>query len=276
MQGLREGLRLADRYVLLRRLGAGGMSESWTARDERAGSIVALKFLDADLARHPQRRELFRKEWQAASRLMHAHIARVFEYNGEGERPFFAMQFIEGDEIGVLANEELAIALPPFARLADALRYAHGKSVVHRDVKSSNVLLDDRGSPHLLDFGLAAASSGGTPINSSPAQQAGAAPEPADDVYALGVLLHEIIMGRPPGDDAEGLLLERPSGERVPSAVRRLVQAMLAKHANERPSAEAVAERLAEAGFPRRVGAPCAAGRGKARGGPSRGPGRGG
>ena len=249
MQTLCEGLRLVDRYVLSRRLGRGGLAETWLATDERAGSAVALKFLADERSHDAQHRALFRKEWQIASRLMHAHIVRVFEYYDEPERPFYAMQYVDGDHIGVLANEPLDAALPPVALLADALRYTHGKSVVHRDLKSSNVLLDARGSPHLLDFGVAAAQSGGSAVNASPGQRVGAPAEPADDLYALGVLMHELITGRPPLEDA-ALSLKRPSGEAVPSGLTRLVGRLLSAHPSERPTAEAVAAELAAIGFP--------------------------
>lgn len=248
MQGLTEGTRLADRYVLIRRLGEGGMSEVWSARDERADSIVAIKRLRTELASREEYRTLFHKEWRIGSRLMHAHIARIFEYHDDAEAPFFALQFVDGPNIGVLANENLDNALRPFGLLADALRYAHGKSFVHRDVKASNILLDQNGSPYLLDFGVAAAQSGGSPINASPGQKAGAAPEAADDIYALGVLLHEIVLGRPPGQ-GDMKVATRASGEPVPSALQQLLADMLATDASSRPGAEEVAARLRDAGF---------------------------
>jgi tetratricopeptide (TPR) repeat protein len=252
MQGLTEGTRLANRYVLLRRIGEGGMSEVWAARDERADCVVALKTLKKTLASQDAYRTLFHKEWRIGSRLMHAHIARVFEYHDEDDGPFFAMQFIDGPDIGVLANESLDNALRPIGLLADALRYAHGKGFVHRDIKASNVLLDQSGSPYLLDFGVAAANSGGSPINASPDQVAGAEPVPADDVYALGVLLHEVLSGQPASAGSQAPRT-RPDGEAVPGAVRQLLESMLAIDAGQRPSAEAVARSLAAAGF---VGGP--------------------
>lgn len=250
MQGLIEGAQLADRYVLTRRLGAGGMAESWAAEDSKTRSTVALKFLNPDLARDSRHRELFRKEWQISSRMMHANIARVFEYFDDDERPFFAMQYIEGDDLGALANESLDVALPPLGLLADAIRYAHGKSVVHRDIKASNVLLNAVGAPHLLDFGVAAAESGGSTVNASPQMRGGMPPQPTDDIYALGVLAREIIYGQPPTDGADSVPGGRPSGEAVPADVRDLVNRMLAQHPNDRPSAEAVVDGLAAAGYP--------------------------
>jgi len=247
MQELHEGIRLADRYALKNRLAEGGMAEVWLARDERADTTVALKFLNRSLAEKAGQRELFRKEWQTASRLMHAHIVRVFEYHDE-ERPYYALQYVDGPHIGDLAGEPIATMLPAIGLVADALRYAHAKGVVHRDIKAANVLLDQRGAPCVIDFGIAAANDGGSAANASPGQRAGKRPEPADDVYALGVLLHELISGEPPPPDRVDALRSR-SGEALPTAVRQLVADMLANSADDRPTAEQVRQRLDDAGF---------------------------
>ena len=249
MQALSEGTRLADRYTLIRRQGEGGMSQVWLARDERADTTGVLKFLKESLATQTAYRELFHNEWRIGSRLMHAHIARVFEYYDDPDAPYFSLQYIDGPEIAVLANDDLANALRPFGLLADALRYAHGKSFVHRDIKASNVLLDQRGAPYLLDFGVAAADSGGSAVNASPGQRAGRQPEPADDVYALGVLMHEIITGRPPGDDVTSAPWSRPNGDPVPPDLQRLVGQMLSVDSASRPAAGDIADRLAKVGI---------------------------
>ena len=250
MQELREGIRLADRYALIKRIATGGMAELWLAADDRSGSNVVLKFPSEALLATAGQRELFRKEWQTASRLMHAHIVRVFEYHDD-ERPFYAQQHIDGPDIGALHAEPLDNLLGPIGLVADALRYAHGKGVVHRDVTAQNILLDQRGAPYLIDFGLTGARTGGTPAALSPQQQAGEAPAAADDIYALGVLLHELLTGQPPGDLSQGL--RRPTGEAIPNAINRLVVRMLDADAGRRPSAEDVHEALAKAGFPARA-----------------------
>lgn len=249
MRELKEGARAADRYTLKHKLGSGGMSEVWLALDGRSGSNVALKFLLPAIAAQPGGRELFHREWQIGTRLMHAHIARVFEYHDDLDGPFYGQQFVGGPDAGVLAERPLAEALRPFGLVADALRYAHGKDIVHRDIKASNILFDGRGSPYLVDFGVAAAASGGTPAAMSPQQRAGAAPGPPDDVYALGVLVYETLFGGPPGDEPD--LRQRVSreGAPLPPALQGLLAAMLAAEADERPSAEEVALRLRDAGI---------------------------
>jgi eukaryotic-like serine/threonine-protein kinase len=252
MRVLKEGTRLADRYVLARRLGAGGMSEVWLARDDASGMEVALKFLLPDLAAQQGYRELFYREWQVGSRLMHPHIARVFEYHDDPDGPYYGQQYIGGPEIRLVAGQGPVDALRPLVLIADALRYAHAKGVVHRDIKAANVLLDRRGLPYLIDFGVAKAAdglpaSGGTAVASSPQQRANEAPTPADDVYALGVLIHEILVGAPPGDD--GAVVLRPGSSRIGDDVRGLLRDMLAADADRRPSVAEVAERLKAAGI---------------------------
>jgi tetratricopeptide (TPR) repeat protein len=231
------------------------MSEVWLARDERAGQLVALKFAAPALAGRAQGRTRFHREWQAASRLMHAHIARVFEYHDDADGPFYSQQFIDGPDISVVAGQAPAESMRPIGLVADALRYAHAKGLVHRDIKASNILLDGRGAPYLIDFGVAQApggqAAGGSPIASSPQQRAGESPRPADDIYALGVLMHELLSGSPPPAAAQAgsaVSLLAADGAPIPEDLQSIVRDMLAAEADERPSATEVAERLRDAG----------------------------
>ena len=253
MRVLEQGAQLADRYTLVRRLGSGGMSETWLAQDRQTGKSVALKFLSSALANNAAYRKLLRAEWQLGSRLMHANIVRVFEYHDDPDQPFFGLQYIGGPDIAVLTGENPDLVLRPIGLVADALRYAHGKNIVHRDIKASNVLLDHRGTPCLIDFGVAAAPghamTGGSAIASSPQQLAGEPPRPEDDIYSLGVLIVELISGIPPDPNASPAPLKAQSGNPVPSSVQVLVMEMLAREPGARPAAGIVAERLRQAGF---------------------------
>jgi tetratricopeptide (TPR) repeat protein len=257
MRVLEKGAQLADRYTLVRRLGSGGMSEIWLAQDRRTEKSVALKFLLPGMADNAGYRKLLRNEWQLGSRLMHANIVRVFEYHDADEGPYYSLQYIGGPDIAVLAGEDIEVILRPIGLIADALRYAHGKNVIHRDTKAANVLLDNRGVP----FGVAARSEdhgakGGSPISSSPQQLAGEAPRPEDDIYSLGALIYELISGRPPhpgtandslNKDPEPLTAK--NGTAVPSSIETLVSQMLAREPGARPDAETVTRRLRDAGF---------------------------
>ncbi len=256
-RGLSVGTRLANRYTLARPLGRGGAAETWLATDRITRASVALKILVDDRIGA----DALRREWQLAIRLMHAHIVRVFEFH-EDDGAFYSLQFIDGPDIGVLAGAPLSDSLPPVALIADALRYAHGKGIVHRDVKAANILLDRNGAPYLVDFGVAATRGedpgGGSLIAASPQQLSGSAPEPADDVFALGGLVYELVSGRSPwssSDMGRAILEDEPppltaaDGSAVPQELQALVAQMLDKEASQRPDAESVANRLAELGF---------------------------
>ena len=254
MRVLTEGTRLAQRYTLIRRLGAGGMAEVWLASDRQTDTRVALKFLAAGFTENPAYRDLLHREWRIGSNLMHAHIVRVFEFHDDPDGAYYSLQFIGGVDLGVLSGQMPDEALRPGGLVADALRYAHAKGVVHRDIKAANVLLDGRGAPYLVDFGVAAIpadggiAGGGSRINASPQQLAGDAPQPADDIYALGVLIHEMLTGSPP-PSGPPINLALPDGSNVPTAINTLVNDMLAPDAAVRPSSMEVAERLSAAGF---------------------------
>ncbi len=253
MRELTEGARLVGRYTLQRPAGSGGMATLWLARDTRSDSPVVLKFLAAQLAGSARRREQFQREWQIASRLMHAHIVRVFEYHDDAEGPFYAQQFIDGPALAVLAGQPLDQLLRPLGLLADALRYAHGKNIVHGDITAANVLLDGRGAPYLLDFGVAreageTGDAGGTPVAQSPQRRAGEAAAAADDIYAFGVLLHELLFNAPPS--AAAIPAMTAGGERLPAALAALLEKMLATERDDRPVAQQVCDALRAAGFP--------------------------
>lgn len=249
MLELSKGTQLADRYTLERSLGKGGEAETWLARDRMTRASVALKIVPSGTAG-----KRLRDEWQTNLRLMHAHIVRVFEFHEDQGAAFYSLQHVAGAGLGVLTAKPLTEILPPLGLVADALRYAHAKGIVHRDVKASNVLLDHNGVPYLSDFGVAAlvgaSAGGGSPVAASPQALAGEAAQPSDDVYALGILMYELISGAPPWPpDAGPAPLQAATGDSVPEALRELVASMLDKDAAARPRAEEIVATLRAAGF---------------------------
>ena len=207
-------------YELLGELGRGGMGIVWKARHLRLNRTVALKMLRHGPEARTEELRRFRVEADAVARLSHANIVQIYEVGDHQDRPFLALEYVEGPSLA----QQLALApLTPRAAaalvevLAHAMHYAHERAVVHRDLKPANVLLTHKGEPKITDFGLAKrldldtgqTQSGmliGTPSYMAP-EQAGArtgngqAPlpaAPAADLYALGAVLYECLTGRPP------------------------------------------------------------------------------
>ena len=262
---LDKGSRLANRYTLARRLGRGGAAETWLATDSITRTSVALKIIVDDRVTP----DALRREWQLAIRLMHAHIVRVFEFHDEQDGAFYSLQFLDGPDVSVLAGAAPDESLPAIALIADALRYAHAKGVVHRDIKASNIVLDRNGAPYLIDFGVAATrgtdAGGGSLIAASPQQLGGETAHPADDIFALGSLIYELVSGKSPWSSAsteedirskDPEPLRSPDGSPVTAELAALVARMLDKDAARRPDAETVAGELAAMGYP---GAPAPA-----------------
>jgi len=258
MLELSKGTQLAERYTLDRHLGDGGEAQTWLARDRLTGAEVALK-IAGDQSGAPER---LHAEWQTNIRLMHPHIARVFEFHGDADNAFYSQQYVDGPDLGAIAGKPVEQVLAPIGLIADALRYAHGKGIVHRDIKASNILLDRNGAPYLSDFGVATKTGsrqgGGSLIAQSPQSLAGYAAQPADDVFALGGLIYELVSGRSPyssSDTAADIESHEPDplraadGSPVSPAVQRLLARMLDKDASKRPTAERVAAELQAAGF---------------------------
>ncbi|MEJ2602029.1 MAG: protein kinase [Gammaproteobacteria bacterium] len=241
MLELHPGLRLLDRYELNSRLGGGRYGEVWLATDQRAGSPVALKFLAAALAEQPAARERFAAEWRALRPLNHPHIVRVFEYH-DTPRPFYGMEYVDGSDLSAFADRPPGEWLRSIASVAAALVYAHNRHLVHGDLSARNVLIDSAGRTVLTDFGSGADAA--TPAGLSPERRAGAPPSPADDIYALGVLVFELWHGSSPEE----------AGPRWPgrddfdvAGLRDLTESMLGA-ADDRPEAEAVVDALGSLG----------------------------
>lgn len=258
MRDLERGTQLANRYTLVQKLGKGGMAETWLATDRMTKAAVALKIsVDARLET-----DALRREWQLSLRLVHAHIVRVFEFHDDEDGAFYSQQYIDGPDAGILTGLPANEVLAPIALIVEALAYAHGKNIVHRDIKANNILFDANGSPYLIDFGVAATvaevQGGGSLIASSPEQLRGEPAAAADDIFALGGLIFELLSGRSPygsGTTREDIKLRVPDaltaadgGALVPE-IATLVEYMLDKDAARRPDAESVARQLRNAGI---------------------------
>ena len=251
---------LAERYVLERELGRGGMATVYLANDLRHDRSVALKVLHPELAATlgPER---FQREIKLAARLQHPHILSVHDSGEAAGYLWFTMPFVEGESLRDRLNREKQLPVEDALRLtrevAEALDYAHRHGVIHRDIKPENILLSE-GHALVADFGIARALSAGddrltetglsvgTPTYMSPEQAAGDRHLDArTDVYSLGTVLYEMLAGEPPftGATAQTVIAKRLRGEvprvrhvrpSVPESVEQAVTQALAPVAADR------------------------------------------
>jgi serine/threonine-protein kinase len=269
----RQGGLVGDRYLLLERLGTGGMSVVWRAQDQVLNRAVAVKMLSPQLAADGRFRDRLRQEALAAARLCHPHITGIFDF-GESPLdehrtvPYVVMELNDGESVATRLSRQGPLpwrdAVVIVAEVASALATAHARGVVHRDITPANVMLTGVGAK-VVDFGISAltgqqdaAPDGsllGTPAYLAPERLGGGPVAPAADVYALGLLLYRTLTGRlpwPAGTTAQALRAHLfadpepvPSLPGMPAQVADLCLQCLAKDPQDRPGADRVAEVLA-------------------------------
>ncbi|MEU8072001.1 MULTISPECIES: protein kinase [unclassified Micromonospora] len=268
MATLQAGRLLARRYRLIDRIGAGGMSVIWRARDEVLDRVVAVKVLAPSLAADARFRDMVREEARSAAQLDHPHVTAVHDY-GETVAPdgsitsFVVMELLSGEELEHRLTEgpmPWPAAVETGAQVAEALAAAHRLGIVHRDVTPANVMMTATGAK-VLDFGIATrigtpdddedGGTFGTPAYVAPERLDGAPAQPATDVYSLGVLLFETLTGHPPypaetweelsaalADSPEPTLDDVPG---LPRPVAEICLRCLARDPRRRPTAHRVA-----------------------------------
>src|SRR5476651_6981 len=151
-------------YKILDRIGAGGMGEVYRARDTRLGRTVAIKVMIADIAGDPDRRARFLQDARATAALSHPNIAALYEIGEDQDQLFPVFEYVPGETLkNVIAGRPLnpRRAIDLAVQLADALADAHAEGIVHRDIKSDNIIVTPKGNAKILDFGLAAWTAGG-------------------------------------------------------------------------------------------------------------------
>ena len=252
---------LSGRYEIHRKLARGGMAEVYLARDRSLDRPVAVKVLFPEFATDPAFVERFRREAQAAANLAHPNIVGVYDWGTEGGTYFIVMEFVDGQSLA----EVMRTAGPLHPRraaeiafeVAGALGFAHAKGVVHRDVKPGNVIISSSGVSKVTDFGIARALSSpsedltqagsvmGTATYFSPEQAQGFAVDARSDLYSLGVVLFEMVTGRPPfaGDSPVAIAYKhvqetppRPSQfvTGIPLGLEAIIGRLLAKDPDHR------------------------------------------
>ncbi len=243
-----------NRYRVLRRLGGGGMADVFVAEQAQLRRNVVIKVLHPHLARDEEVAERFRREAEAAARLVHPHICGILDYGATEDIVFTVMPFLEGGSLADVIQKNRHVdpvrAADVAAQVACALDYAHRHGVVHRDVKPDNVLFDTEGNAVITDFGIATArfhgrltATGramGTPHYMSPEQAMGKLVDGRSDIYAIGILLYESLVGFPPFDGADAFSVSYKQvheaavppievSSRVPAALSEIAMRCLAK-----------------------------------------------
>lgn len=273
-----EGAAVAGRFIILERIGEGGMGAVYRALQQSLDREVALKVLHSEVAFTPRARRRFGREARAVARLNHPHIAAVYDFGTDDDERslWLAMELVNGSALTTLKRTEIDLLrlLSITDQILSALSAAHARAIIHRDLKPSNVLItaDDEGREviKLVDFGLAATQEGelslqnapgglddeegeaqsrvimGTPRYMAPEIFRRKPVDPRVDLYALGVILFEILAGKPPypGDDPRLVMkghLKEPipqlhvrDGAEIPSEFEAIIYKLLAKDPDER------------------------------------------
>ena len=218
--GVTVGEVIADKYVIVSRLGSGGMGAVFEARHRTIGKLVAIKILRADLATDPQQAARFLQEARAANEVTHRNIVEVLDFGSHDGRPYMVMEYLRGEALSAMLRREGPVAPSTIIRIIvpvlRALAIAHQRGVIHRDIKPENIFLagdEDGEAPitKILDFGIAkrlvaddvrltdTRAAFGTPAYMAPEQAMGARDvSPAADQYAIGVVLYEALSARLP------------------------------------------------------------------------------
>jgi tRNA A-37 threonylcarbamoyl transferase component Bud32 len=261
-----------NRYQILSKLGEGGLAEVYRAQDVALGRLVAVKALRREYVVDPAFLVRFHREAQSAASLTHPNIVAVYDFGQDLGRPYIVMEYVPGRDLRTVLNEGGALSVDQVIditlQVCAAVAYAHRAGLVHGDIKPGNVLVTSDGRAKVVDFGLARALGEsamdeegelvwGTPAYFAPEQAAGDRVVPATDVYAIGVILYEMLTGRPPftGSDSEVArkhLYENPVpadqvNPRIPYWLARIIDTAMNKQPDERyRNADHMRQALAE------------------------------
>ncbi len=245
-------------YQILEQIGLGGMATVYKAYQPGMNRLVALKVLPEHYARDPRFVKRFEREAQVVAKLEHRNIIPIYDYGSHNDITYLAMRYLQAGTVkDILAHG--ALPLNDVAKLlsdiSSALDYAHSQGIIHRDVKPSNVLVDKQGNAYLTDFGIAKVLEGtadftgssvlGTPTYMAPEQTLGKPATAQSDIYSLGVMLYEMVVGKPPFEADtpmaialmhvhEPLPLPRKIKDDIPEAVELIILKALAKDPKDR------------------------------------------
>jgi eukaryotic-like serine/threonine-protein kinase len=213
MPGITRDTMVDERYRIIRRIGSGGMADVYCAEDTQLGREVALKLLYRRFAEDDQFVERFRREASSAAGLQHPNVVQVFDRGQWDGTYYIAMEMLPGRNLKQVVRDhgalDPALAVDLVIQILKAARFAHRRGIVHRDIKPHNVIVDDEGRAKVTDFGIARAGASdmtetgsimGTAQYLSPEQAQGLPVDARSDLYSIGIVLYELLTGRPPFD----------------------------------------------------------------------------
>ena len=224
---------LAGRYELFERIGEGGMSVVYKAKDRLLNRFVAIKILKPEFINDHKFIDSFRRESQAAASLSHPNIVNIYDVGREGNIHYIVMELIQGKTLSDYIKEQGAMPYPKVIALskqiAAALSFAHKNHIIHRDVKPHNIMITPNGTAKIMDFGIAKAVNAATIVDNtdgiigsvhyfSPEQARGGYVDEKSDIYSLGIVMYEMLTGRVPfdGDNPVNIALMHINGEMIP------------------------------------------------------------
>lgn len=224
---------LAGRYELLERIGEGGMSVVYKAKDKLLNRFVAIKILKPEFIGDHKFIDSFRRESQAAASMSHPNIVNIYDVGKEGNIHYIVMELIEGRALSDVIKEQGPMPYPKVIaiskQIAAALSFAHRNHIIHRDVKPHNIMMTPNGTAKITDFGIAKAVNAATIVDStdgiigsvhyfSPEQARGGYVDEKSDIYSLGIVMYEMLTGNVPfdGDNPVNIALMHINGEMIP------------------------------------------------------------
>lgn len=248
-----------NRYQLIKKIGEGGLAEVFQAQDMALGRMVAVKALRPQYTRDPNFLVNFHREAQSSARLSDSYIVAVYDFGQDQNRPYIVMEWVPGSDLHTLISDQGKIpveeAVEYTIHICSAVGAAHRAGLVHGDLKPGNILITPNNQAKVTDFGLARALGQsamddgevvwGTPAYFAPEQASGDRVLPATDVYAIGIILYEMLTGRVPfvGVDDQDVARKQiyeahipvdRINPQVPEPLARIVDAAMAKNPNER------------------------------------------
>ena len=250
-----ENNLIASRYMILKHIGKGGMADVYCAFDTILKREVAIKILKEELSNDPVSLERFRREANASTCLSHPNIVDIYDVGDDGDKHFIVMEYIKGQTLKALIKKRGALYYPEavfiMKQLCSAIMEAHRNGIIHRDIKSQNILVKDDGTAKVVDFGIALANNVkditsedaivGSVHYMAPEHAKGEVANMQSDIYSLGIVFYELLTGDVPfkGDNAVNVVLEacrkplpdvRHFDKRIPQALVNILAKATAKN----------------------------------------------